>query len=71
MKSTNEILFYTEGLRETGILILVFGPLSAYFDSPQTGWSFYATMLFFLCLGAGLFYVGVRLEVKGQIRRQT
>jgi hypothetical protein len=63
MANAKEVsLFYGEGLREAGILILVFGPMYSVFETKDGGWMLALDVLFWMTGGIVLFHTGIELE---------
>jgi hypothetical protein len=53
------VRYYAEGLREVGILILVFGPMYSVFETKDVGWTLLADVLLWLLGGLMTFLFGV------------
>lgn len=59
-KSYSQI--YAEGMREMGVLLMVFGPMYLIFETAETGWRLYGIMLVWFVFGLALFQIGAMLE---------
>ncbi len=60
MKSRGEL--YAEGLREVGILVLVFGPISMTFETEKSGWNLAQGLLVWFLGGLIVFALGTEIE---------
>ncbi len=56
------VLLYAEGLREAGILIVVFGPMYSTFDTTDVGWSLFLDVVAWFLFGSFLFRLGIEVE---------
>lgn len=54
--------YYAEGLREIGVLIIVFGPMYSVFETGDTGLILAAKVLCWLFGGLFVFHIGVEIE---------
>lgn len=53
-----------EGLREIGVLLMVFGPIASAFENHETGMLLWMHLVSFIIGGIALFVTGAVLEVK-------
>lgn len=54
--------YYAEGLREIGILTIVFGPMYSVFETKDVGWMLVTDVVFWLIGGLIVFHSGVEVE---------